>query len=139
MRAAVQGEFPSLREAVRFLAISFETPEALRAQSRRLHEAFFEVCSDPDRRLYAAFGLPRLATRDLLGRRTLLFYLGKALRGRWQRRVGSDVHQMGGDFILDREGRLRFAFRSQEPADRPDARWLIRELARWARPGVGQA
>lgn len=131
MRATAQNDFPDLLQTARFLAVSFEAPAALRAQSRRLHAGLFEVCSDPSRSTYKTFGLPRVPARALLGRRTLRFYVRAALRGRIQRGVGSDVHQMGGDFILDRDGCLCFAYRSREPADRPDARELLGELARW--------
>lgn len=128
----LEAEFPGLRAAARFVAVSFESLALLRTQIRNLHADVFEVCSDPERRAYAAFGLTRASTRQLLGRKTLLFYARAALRGRMHRGVGSDPHQLGGDFILDGEGRLRFGYRSREPADRPGARDLLRELERTA-------
>ncbi|MFQ5599413.1 MAG: AhpC/TSA family protein [Candidatus Krumholzibacteriia bacterium] len=132
MRKAVRQGFPQLERQARFLAVSFETLADLETQRRHLHEDLFEVCSDPGRRTYEAFGLSRVGMRQLLGWRTVIFYLRNALRGRVQSQAGSDVHQMGGDFILDRDGRVRHSYCSREPADRPDARDLVRELARWA-------
>ena len=128
----LEAEFPHLRAAARFVAVSFESSASLRAQLPRLHADIFEVCADPERRVYTTFGLTRASTRQLLGWKTLLFYAGAAMRGRYQRGVGSDPHQLGGDFILDAAGRLRFVYRSREPADRPGARDLLHELERAA-------
>ena len=128
----LEAEFPGLRAPARFVAVSFESLALLRTQIRNLHADVFEVCSDPERRAYAAFGLTRASTRQLLGRKTLLFYARAVLRGRMQRGVGSDPYQLGGDFVLDAGGRLRFAYRSREPADRPAARDLLHELERAA-------
>jgi alkyl-hydroperoxide reductase/thiol specific antioxidant family protein len=132
VRRVLEAEFPHLRAAARFVAISFESLASLGTQIPRLHADVFEVCADPERRAYTAFGLTRAGTRQLLGWKTLLFYAGAAMRGRLQRGVGSDPHQLGGDFILDAGGRLRFAYRSREPADRPAARDLLHALERAA-------
>ncbi len=39
-----------------------------------------------------------------------------------------DLFQLGGDFILDTEHRIRFAFSSREPTDRPSVDRLLAEL-----------
>jgi hypothetical protein len=41
-----------------------------------------------------------------------------------------DIYQAGGDFLLDREGNILFAHRSQDPADRPAAVQLIQAIDR---------
>jgi hypothetical protein len=43
-------------------------------------------------------------------------------------RQGEDVLQLGGDFILDREGRLAYAYRSADPTDRPAVEVLLRAV-----------
>lgn len=131
MYQAVEQQAPALRPKARFLAISFERATDLAGQRHELHEELFEVCSDATRSAYVAFGLPRVGTARLYGLRTLRFYIRQALRGRLQTGFGSDVHQMGGDFILDAKGRVRLSFCSVEPADRPAALEVVRELARW--------
>jgi hypothetical protein len=125
-------EHPELRHAARFLALSFEAVVDIVPMQHELQADFFEICSDPERRTYGAFGLPRVDTLALVARRTLFFYLRQALRGRVQRGVGSDIHQMGGNFVLDRAGNVRFTHVSAEPADRPEARAMLQELARWS-------
>ena len=110
---------PALRAAAHYLAISFEPPEVVSGFSSELHGELFRLCSDPERRAYSAFGLPRIPTRRLFGRRTAAAYARAALHGRWAFGKGSDVHQMGGDFGLDSDGIVRFAHVSREPGDRP--------------------
>ncbi|HEY3167391.1 MAG TPA: hypothetical protein VGK57_09200, partial [Candidatus Binatia bacterium] len=41
-----------------------------------------------------------------------------------------DIYQSGGDFLVDREGNILFAHRSQDPADRPSAAELLRAIDR---------
>jgi hypothetical protein len=41
-----------------------------------------------------------------------------------------DIYQSGGDFVVDREGNILFAYRSQDPADRPSAAELLRAIDR---------
>jgi hypothetical protein len=52
-------------------------------------------------------------------------YLSLLLRGRRLRRPEGDPLQLGGDFLIDREGILRFVHRSRTPADRPDPDLLV--------------
>ena len=132
VRDAVRRLDPELPARARFVAVSFEPRAALAARRAALAPDLFELCCDPGRRTYAAFGLPRLGLRRLLGGRTLRLYAARMLRGEVARGIGSDVHQMGGDFLLDRDGVVRLAHPSREPADRPEAGALVRELGRWS-------
>lgn len=86
--------------------------------------------SDPDRVVYRAFGLERTRLRSFFRPRVLLGYLAGMLRG-YAPLVpyrGEDVLQLGGDFVLDRSGRLVFAFRSRNPTDRPPVSRLLAAL-----------
>jgi hypothetical protein len=90
----------------------------------------FPAAADPSRQAYRAFGLERTSWRALLRPGILLGYLGLMLRG-WRPRKpypGEDVLQLGGDFVLDSEGRLLYAYRSADPTDRPAAADLLRAL-----------
>jgi peroxiredoxin len=120
---------PALGTGAALLAVSFEPPDIVAGFERELHGELFRLCSDPERRAYGAFGLPRVPTRQLLGWRTLRAYARAALVGRWAWGLGSDVHQMGGDFVLDAAGVLRFAHVSREPGDRPAAAMVLAALA----------
>jgi hypothetical protein len=43
---------------------------------------------------------------------------------------GDDIYQSGGDFLIDRNGNILFAHRSQDPADRPAVAQLLQALDR---------
>jgi len=86
--------------------------------------------SDPDRVAYRAFGLERTPLRTFLRPRVLLGYLAGMLRGYAPRKPyrGEDVLQLGGDFVVDQAGRTVFAYRSQNPTDRPAVSRLLAAL-----------
>jgi hypothetical protein len=51
---------------------------------------------------------------------------GRLLRhGRRLERPSSDTLQLGGDFVVDRDGRLAYAYRSRGPDDRPTVDDLV--------------
>lgn len=96
-----------------------------------LHRWPFALLADPRREAYRAFALKRLSLLRVFSPATLKLYLKL-----WRARRGSenygreDIHQGGGDFLLDRAGNLLFAHRSQDPADRPPVERLLREIDR---------
>ena len=57
-------------------------------------------------------------------------YFSLIFRGRMPRMARDDVHQLGGDFVLDRTGRVVFEYRSRDPADRPSVSELLEALRR---------
>ena len=79
---------------------------------------------DPERAAYAAFGLERTGWLTFFKPRCC----GVTARGMWKgHRVkkpyaGEDVLQLGGDFVLMRERKLVFAYRSADPTDQADDR-----------------
>jgi peroxiredoxin len=90
----------------------------------------FDAVADPERTAYRAFGLERTSWAAMLRPSVLWRYL-RLLLGGWRlRRVrqGEDVLQLGGDFVLDREGRLTHAYRSAGPTDRPAVEELLRAV-----------
>jgi peroxiredoxin len=90
----------------------------------------FPVVADPSRAAYQAFGLESTSWKTILRPGVLWRYLRLVVRGwRPKRSVqGEDVLQLGGDFVLNREGRLVYAYRSAEPTDRPAVAELLRAL-----------
>ena len=87
------------------------------------------ILVDEARAAYAAYGLTRAsAARVWLSPRTVAFYLRELLGGRRLRRPVGDTAQLGGDFIVDRAGRIAFAHRSLEPADRPSVEVILAAL-----------
>jgi hypothetical protein len=85
---------------------------------------------DPERQVYARYGLGRMT----IGRVFTLSTVGASLRA-LRRRVkpgrmhAEDKLQLGGDFLIDAEGMLRFAHYSRDPGDRPSGVDLL-EYAR---------
>ncbi len=102
------------------------------AKTREFKEQFelpFAVLSDPDRRAYQLYGLLRLnpfrearpqTARDLV--RDTREVGGKVMS------LGQDFMQLGGTFVIDTQGILRFTQRALRIADRPDTEALIRAM-----------
>lgn len=127
-------------EAIRALdgevvAVSFSKPERVAAALKALPLPF-PALSDPDLVSYHAYGLGRTRWRDML-RPGVLLRFGKMLLRGWAPRKpnrGDDVLQLGGDFVLDRQRKISYAYRSLEPTDRPSPEELL-EAVRAARAG----
>ncbi len=87
----------------------------------------FPFVTDPERRAYAAFGLERTPWWSFFRPDELWRYFQARLRGTRVRMpyAGEDVRQLGGDFLLDRSGRVTFAHPSRLPTDRPSVETLL--------------
>ena len=110
------------------LVLSFEPLERVRWYLAEV-DFGWPVLADPERAIYRAYGLGRASTlRAWFSPRTVRFYLGALIHGKVPRRPQGDTHQLGGDFIIDEAGLIRFAHRSVEPADRPSVDSLVRLL-----------
>jgi hypothetical protein len=109
------------------IAVAMSQPDWL---SRYLSERRlpFPIFADPDRSAYTAFGLGRTSWGRLFRPGIIWGYLKFIARG-WKVKLvpkGEDALQLGGDFILDAERRLRWAYRSSNPLDRPSVDELLR-------------
>ena len=109
--------------SLKVLLISFGSSDEAR-EWRRETDVPFPILLDPDRRVYSAYGLGRSALRSW-SPRTLAFYLRARLRGQRLPGARGDPHQMGGDFLVDRSGRLRLVHLSRDPIDRPVVATLL--------------
>ena len=99
-------------------------------QARRWLEetcASFRLLLDPERRLYRSYALPRSVTGSW-NLKTFLRYAELMRAGRRWRGIQGDSTQLGGDFIVDSEGIIRFAYRSKDPTDRPPVEDLLAVL-----------
>jgi peroxiredoxin len=99
------------------LAVSMRKPEFLGEFLKHAKWSIPMAC-DPDRAAYRLFGLERTTWTSYLRPGVIGGYMGLMVRG-WMPGIpakGEDVHQLGGDFILDRDGRLIYAFRSPDPS-----------------------
>jgi peroxiredoxin len=86
----------------------------------------FPVLSDVTAEVYRAFGLGKgmvIRTRTLLAAARLVWRAKRLYRP-----IG-DIMQIGGDFIVDGAGIVRFAHSSEDPTERPDVIELMRLIA----------
>ena len=112
------------------VVVSFGSVEQVAAYSREVALPI-PVGADPQRLAYAAYGLGRASARNLWHPRVWLRYAALIARGRRPHRAapGDDLAQLGGDFVIDASGRLRFAHVSQRPDDRPSIKAILRALS----------
>ena len=105
------------------VVITFAKPELLRGFQRKMDRRTarpIPAYGDPERTLYEAFGFDRPGfARVWLDPRVLRRYAGLLLRGRRPQASEQDTLQLGGDVVVDREGRVAWVYRSEGPEDRP--------------------
>ncbi len=87
----------------------------------------FPILLDPERRVYRAYGLERSVARSWTPR-VIWYYLRQFAAGRHPGPIEGDPHQLGGDFIIDARGIIRFAHREWDPVDRPPLARLLEVL-----------
>ena len=110
------------------LAVAFDEPDRVRAGLLSGVEDPWPVLIDRERRTYGDWGLRR-ASRLRLGRLDWVRgYARMLLRGDRLARPGRDVLQLGGDFVVDREGIVVLAHAQEDFDDRPPAAALVKEL-----------
>jgi hypothetical protein len=106
--------------AARVVVVAFASPASLSTFQQRFSFEGALLLSDEPRAAYAAFGFDRASTaRVWLDPRVWWRYAGLLLRGRRIERPEQDTLQLGGDVLADREGRVRWIYRSTGPEDRP--------------------
>lgn len=115
----------------RVALITFTDPTEL-AGYRTADELSFPVLVDPDRESYRAYGLGRGSIARIWGWRAARRYL-EIVRAEGVGRLArptEDTRQLGGDFVVDRDGRLVFGFWGAGPDDRPSVDALVDAVRR---------
>ncbi|MDP3276198.1 MAG: peroxiredoxin-like family protein [Deltaproteobacteria bacterium] len=113
------------------LAICFGSPHE--AREYREHYALpLDLASDSTRSLYHAYGLGQGRTRDVLRPRAILTHARLLLRGFRASETSpkQDIYQLGGDFVIDREGRIAHAYASVAGDDRAPVPALVSSAIR---------
>jgi alkyl-hydroperoxide reductase/thiol specific antioxidant family protein len=110
------------------LAVAFDEPDRVRAGVLSGIDDPWPVLIDHDRAAYWRWGLRRASRRQLARLDWIRGYARMLLRGDRLSRPGRDVLQLGGDFVIDREGVVVFAHAQSSFDDRPPAGLLVRAL-----------
>ena len=115
-----------LAQGARVLVVGFE--ERTRTQAwLRQRGITLPFLLDPDRRVYRAYALERSWWRAWHPR-NLWFYTRHVLRGGALPRIKADPNQMGGDFLIDRQGVIQLAYYGQNATDRPALKQIFAAL-----------
>jgi peroxiredoxin len=123
---AVKSEFD--RRGIAIAVVSFAEPARLVLYQEH-HKWPFTMLADPHRVTYQEFALKRLSWLEVFSPATLKMYWKLLRQGMKRAAYGKDdIYQSGGDFLLDRQGNIVFAQRSQDPADRPSAPRLLQVI-----------
>jgi peroxiredoxin len=114
---AVRDRFDEFGDAA-VAVVTFTRPRNLRGYRRRL-ELPYPVLADEDRQCYRAYELRRAPVRRAFGLSTVRRYAELVRQGHRPQRPHEDLLQLGGDFVVGRDGRLVYGFRSRSPDQRP--------------------
>ena len=110
------------------LVVVHDSPERIRAGMLDGLDVPFPVLVDEQRTAYRAWGLRRAPFwRVYLDPAVWRQYWRLLRSGERMRRSGADTLQLGGDFVVGRDGRLTYS-RPQQADDRPPVGVLLREL-----------
>jgi peroxiredoxin len=85
----------------------------------------FPLLSDPEKDAYRAYGLSSGKLRRIFGPGTIWAYVKLLAKGQMYHFRRSDFLQLGGDFVIDAAGVVRYEYRSGAPHDRPPVEQMI--------------
>ncbi len=117
-------EFEALK--TRIVVISFNRRDQARIWLDQTRVPFTFLL-DPERKAYRAYGLEYSLLRSW-GLNVWQRYTQLLLHGRKWRGIQGDSGQLGGDILVDSNGRIRLAYRSHDPTDRPEIHALLAAL-----------
>ena len=109
------------------VAVSFEPLHRLKGQVEDMRLTF-PILSDPGLETYRAYGVRRGSFRDVFNVGAGLEFLRLLLRGRWVWGGHGDIMQLGGDFIIDEGGLLKFSHPACRSQDQAGVDILLEEL-----------
>ena len=95
----------------------------------------FRLLLDRERQVYRTYGLGSSLLKSW-GLKNVWSYVKLMRAGRKWRGIQGNSAQMGGDFIVDAEGIVRLAYRSEDPTDRPPVERLMSILRRISEEGA---
>jgi hypothetical protein len=111
----------------RIAIVTFATPERLAAYRQHLRVPF-AVVADTDRTLYRLLGAARGSNRQVWSVGTIRMYARLVRAGRRLSRPTEDIHQLGADVVVGRDGTLRYLSLPSTPDARPPIGELLAAL-----------
>ena len=120
-----ESEFDKL--GVRVLVVTFEARERAQAYLRETGLQW-PLLIDGQRALYSAYGMGRGRWWAIWGPATLWAYLKLIGRGQRPQRPTGDIHQLGGDILVDPMGMVALHHVGKGPADRPAVAALFERI-----------
>ena len=84
---------------------------------------------DRKRALYSAYGMWRGRGWAIYGPASWWVYIKLLARGRRLHRPTGDIHQLGGDVLVDPAGRVALHHVGKGPADRPSVAFLFERIS----------
>lgn len=111
------------------LLIAFDDLSILQAKMLSEIDLPYPLLLDKDRETYAAWGMGRTNVFDAMLSPGLNWrYLKLLAKGERFLGFAPDMFQLGGDFVIDREGVMKFAYRMKNNGDRATTERLVGEL-----------
>jgi hypothetical protein len=80
------------------------------------HRVPFRCLADPEREAYRAFGLERGNIAQIMGTEVMLKTMRSLFRGNFGP-PGGDVFQLGGTFVIGKDGLIVLAHAARDPSD----------------------
>jgi AhpC/TSA antioxidant enzyme len=91
------------------------------------HQVPFRCIADPGYEAYKAFGLQRAGVAQLMGPEVMLKTMRSFFRGNFGP-PGGDVFQLGGTFVIGKDGLIRFTHAARDPSDLPPMQTIFAQL-----------
>ncbi|MFT7599101.1 MAG: hypothetical protein ACI8TP_002026 [Acidimicrobiales bacterium] len=111
------------------VVITFTKPRNLATYRRRFTEPF-TVVTDQDLLLYQALGFGRGSPLRVWGWRAARKYIELMRKGARPEKSNEDTLQLGGNALLDANGRLSWVYSGAGPDDRPSIDEIVAQIAR---------
>lgn len=111
------------------LLVAYDTLELLRTKLIRDLEIPYPILLDPRKETYRRWGLGRTTLGESVFSPGLTArYLGLLLRGERFLGLAPDMLQLGGDFVVDREGKIAVGHAMRDNGDRLPVHKLIETM-----------
>jgi peroxiredoxin len=118
------------RFGARVLLVAYDEQALLEAKMLRGIEVGFPILIDPSKETYWRWGMGRgNVFTAMLSPKLNVRYAKLLLKGEPFLGLAPDMFQLGGDFVVDREGRIAFAHIMRDNGDRAPVSDLITKLS----------